>query len=78
VENLVVGSVAEAATEMRNVLRGQTGPRADMALVNAGAALYVAGKVPSIVDGYELAAETVASGKAVEKLKALVEMTNAA
>jgi anthranilate phosphoribosyltransferase len=76
VEDLVVGSVEEAADQMRKVLSGVKGPCADMALVNAGAALYVAGLAGSIPEGYGLAHETVASGRALEKLEALIDLSN--
>jgi anthranilate phosphoribosyltransferase len=75
--DLIVESVSDAAELMRNILNGETGPCADMALLNAGAALYVAGKTASIEEGYALARDVVASGKAIEKLEALVRMTNA-
>ncbi|HUT22983.1 MAG TPA: anthranilate phosphoribosyltransferase [Sumerlaeia bacterium] len=76
VEDLVVGSVEEAADQMRKVLSGAKSPCADMALVNAGAALYVAGLAGSIPEGYGLAHETVASGRALEKLEALIDLSN--
>lgn len=78
VEDLVVESVEEAAEELRNILAGRKGARSQMALVNAGAALYVAGLCASIPDGYQQAIEVVASGKALEKLDQLVELTNRA
>ena len=74
--DLLVDSVEQAGEEMRGILGGRGGPRADMALVNAGAGLYVAGQADSVADGYRLAADTVASGKAAEKLQALVDLTN--
>lgn len=77
IEDLVVSSIEEAAEKMREVLSGRKGPCSDVALLNAGAALYVAGKVASIGDGFHVAVETVASNKAIEKLEALVELTNA-
>ena len=74
---IVAGSVEEATQRMREVLSGRKGPCLDVALMNAGAALYVAGRASSLPDGYALAAETVAGGKAAEKLQALVDLTNA-
>jgi anthranilate phosphoribosyltransferase len=76
--DLRVASVEHAAEEILKVLRGEPGPRTDMALANAGAALYVAGRAPSLLEGCRLARETAASGKALEKLRDLIRMTNAA
>jgi len=78
VEDLLVDSTENAAEEMHKILAGGKGPRSEMALVNAGAALYVAGLAPSVPDGYGLAKETVAEGKALEKLDALIEMSHSA
>ncbi|MCM1553825.1 MAG: anthranilate phosphoribosyltransferase, partial [Butyrivibrio sp.] len=58
------------------VLNGEKGPRRDTVLMNAGAALYVAGKAASIADGVKLAAETIDSGKALAQLGRFVELTN--
>jgi len=47
-----------------------------MVLMNAGAAIYVSGKADSIKGGILLATESIDSGKAMEKLETLKEMTN--
>ena len=61
---------------VRRILRGdERGPKRDAVLLNAGAALFVAGKVKSLAEGWELAAETIDSGKAGTKLEEL-QMTN--
>ena len=57
---------------VRHVLHGdERGPKRDAVLLNAGAALFVAGKAKSLVAGWELAAETIDSGKAKAKLEEL-------
>ncbi|WP_373236089.1 anthranilate phosphoribosyltransferase [Cohaesibacter celericrescens] len=66
---------AKALTEL---LEGQTGPYRDIVLMNAGAGLVVAGKVDNLQDGITLAAETIDSGKALETLKTLVDVSNRA
>ena len=48
----------------------------DVVLLNSGAALYVSGSAASIDEGMRLAAESIDSGKARQKLEQLVQMTN--
>ena len=45
-------------------------------LMNAGAALYIGGKADSIKEGIALAADIIDSGKALETLNKLVEVSN--
>jgi anthranilate phosphoribosyltransferase len=70
------GDAAECAELTRRVLQGEKGPKRDVVLLNAGAALYVGGKAKSIVEGLRLGATSIDSGKAREKLELLVQMTN--
>jgi anthranilate phosphoribosyltransferase len=57
---------------IRRILRGdERGPKRDAVLLNAGAALFVAGKVKSLAEGWELAGETIDAGKAGAKLAEL-------
>lgn len=59
------------------VLSGkERGARRDIVLLNAGAALYIGGKAESVEEGIKLAAETIDSGRAMEKLETLVEFSN--
>jgi anthranilate phosphoribosyltransferase len=59
------------------VLKGESGPRRDIVLLNAGAALVVAGLAATVKEGMEMAAKAIDGGKAVEKLEALKNMTQA-
>ena len=60
------------ATIIRRILRGEEcGPKRDVVLLNAAAALFVADKTKSLVAGWALAAETIDSGKAAGKLAEL-------
>jgi anthranilate phosphoribosyltransferase len=60
------------ATIIRRILRGEEcGPKRDAVLLNAAAALFIAGETKSLVAGWELAAETIDSGKAAAKLAEL-------
>jgi len=65
----------ESAEQLRGLLQGVKGPRRDMLLLNSGAALYVAGKVPDMKTGVELATEVIDSGAALAKLEALVSFS---
>jgi len=78
VEDLLAGEDARGNAEITAaILRGEEkGPKADIALVNAGAAIYVAGKAETIPEGVEIARRTIASGAAYEKLEELRRMTN--
>ena len=73
VEELVGGTVEENARILREVLTGSMGPRRNVVLLNAGAALYVAGAAGSIEDGVSLATTSIDSGRAVAKLNGLVD-----
>lgn len=71
VEQLKGGSAQENAGIFRAVLSGEKGPRRAVVLLNAGAALYVAGRADTIRDGVKLAAEIIDSGAALAKMEAL-------
>jgi anthranilate phosphoribosyltransferase len=51
----------------------ERGPKRDAVLLNASAALLVAGQARSFAEGWELAAETIDSGRAKQKLLALAK-----
>ena len=60
------------ATIIRHILGNQErGPKRDAVLLNAAAALFIAGKAKSLVEGWALAAEVIDSGKAAAKLAEL-------
>jgi anthranilate phosphoribosyltransferase len=60
------------ASIIRRILRGEErGPKRDAVLLNAAAALFVADKTKSLIEGWALAAETIDSGKAAGKLAEL-------
>lgn len=76
-EELHGGNPDESAAIVRGVLESKKGPPRDVVLLNSGAALYVSGTAATIQDGIRLAAVSIDSGKARQKLAELVEMTNA-
>jgi anthranilate phosphoribosyltransferase len=71
-EDLLGGDKFQNAEITRKILSGaDRGPKRDAVLLNAGAALFVAGKTKSLAEGWELAGETIDSGKAKLKLAEL-------
>ncbi len=71
-DDLVGGDRDANAEIIRRILLGHDrGPKCDAVLLNAGAALFVAGHARSIGEGWEMASETIASGKARAKLDEL-------
>jgi len=74
--DILGGDAAQNAAITRGILEGSvTGPRRDMVLLNAGAALYVDGKAESIKEGIEMAAEAIDSGAAKEKLEEIIAVS---
>ena len=71
-------NVAEAAEQVRSVLKGEAGARLDMVLLNAGASLLAAGKADSLQAGVTQAREIVTSGAAFKKLEQLVSFSSSA
>ena len=70
--DLVGGDARTNAAIVRDILTGrERGPKRDAVLFNAGAALFVAGRVSSIDAGWDLAAELIESGQAEAKLREL-------
>ncbi|MGI6182446.1 MAG: anthranilate phosphoribosyltransferase, partial [Agathobaculum sp.] len=75
---LVGGTPKENAAITRAILSGgEQGPRRSIVLLNAGAALYIAGKADGIADGVRLAGKLIDSGAALRTLEALREASNA-
>ncbi len=66
------------AAILKHIFAGQAGAGRDIVLLNAGAALWVAGRVDGIRDGIAMAAKAIDSGKATETLNALVAFTQSA
>lgn len=61
----------------RSILAGEAGPRREIVLLNAAAALYAAGSAETLVEGLTLAAQSIDSGRASATLDRLIEVTNA-
>ena len=74
---LTGGTPAENAEITKAILKGEEkGPKRQAVCLNAGAALYIAGKATSIEEGVKLAESLIDSGAALKKLKEFVEETN--
>jgi anthranilate phosphoribosyltransferase len=72
--DLAGGTAAENAATIERLLAGEDGPRRDVVLLNAAAALLVAGKAESLTDGIRLAADSLDEGRAraaLDRLKAI-------
>ena len=74
---LTGGTPAENAEITKAILKGEEkGPKRQAVCLNAGAALYIAGKAASMEEGVKLAESLIDSGAALKKLEEFVEETN--
>lgn len=70
------GSAAENAAIIRRVLAGEHGPARDVVLLNAGAALFIAGVAASVQEGMSRAADGIDRGRAQRTLERLVALSS--
>jgi anthranilate phosphoribosyltransferase len=77
-QSIAGGDAGENAALIRAVLEGKSSPRRDVVVLNAAAALVAAERADHIGDALPLAARSLDSGAAREKLQALVAFTNQA
>jgi anthranilate phosphoribosyltransferase len=71
-----VNNLNEAKTMLLSVLEDKAGPAKDVAVLNAGAAIYIAGCAASIEAGVKQASAAISSGAAQAKLQQLIEFSN--
>lgn len=76
-ESLRGGSPQENASLIRRLFDGESGPRRDIVVMNAAAALVVTGIAQSFREGRELAEEAIGSGAAAHKLEQLQRFSSA-
>lgn len=76
--DLTGGTPKENAKITFDILNGEKGHKRNAVLMNAGAALYIGGKAETMKDGIALAEELIDSGKALEILNKLIEISNSA
>jgi anthranilate phosphoribosyltransferase len=70
------GLPEDNATIMRALLQGERGPKRDTVLLNAAAGLLAAGKASDYREGLSLAAKSIDSGKALDKLEQFIRLSN--
>lgn len=70
------GDARENAEAVLSVLKGERGPKRDVVLLNAAASLVCGFKAKDFKEGMRLAADSMDSGRALEKLLNLIEITN--
>ena len=75
--SIVGGTAEENAAVTRAILTGAQGPKTDIVLLNAGAAIYIGGKADSIQSGIEKARALIESGAAERKLQEFIAQSNA-
>ena len=76
-EDLAGGTPQENAEITRAILNGEKGPKRNAVLLNAAAALYVAGKADSMADGVKLAEKVIDTGLAKAQLERFIKLSNA-
>jgi anthranilate phosphoribosyltransferase len=75
IRELLGGDRAQNAEIIRAILGGAPGPRRDIVLMNAAAALVAGGKARDLKEGAELAGRSIDDGRARERLERLVDLT---
>ena len=76
-QDLEGGTPEENAKITRDILSGKDkGPKYETVLMNAGAALYIAGKATDIADGIEKARELIDNGEALKAMERFVDLSN--
>ncbi len=75
-EDLKGGDVAHNAAALRTLLHGRGGAYRDIVILNAGAALVIAGRAGDLKEGVAMALDGIMSGRAKKALETLVAITN--
>jgi len=73
--DLAGGSPGDNAEITKNILNGEKGPKRNIILINASAALVAAGKASNLKEGIALAEKSIDSGAATSKLYSLIRFT---
>ena len=75
-ESLLGGTPEKNAEITTNILKGEKGPKRDIVLLNAAAAIVAGGIADNLENGLEIAANSIDSGSALEKLEGLKSVSN--
>jgi len=75
-DSLIVDRPGRSLDMMRQVLDDKNGPARDIVILNAGAAIYVAGITDSLQQGVDKAREVIVRGAARKRLESLVQFSN--
>ncbi|MBA4373249.1 MAG: anthranilate phosphoribosyltransferase [Thermodesulfovibrio sp.] len=75
-QDMIGGDKDENAVLTVRILQGETGPKRDVVLMNAAAALMVAGRTQDLRIAYEIAREAIDSGAAARKLEEIRKVSN--
>ena len=70
------GDAVANALIIKSVLAGEKGPRRDIVLLNSAYALVAAGKIATPEEGLTMAAEAIDSGRGLQQVEKLAELTN--
>lgn len=74
-EDLMGGTAEDNAKILLEIFSGKPGPKADITLLNAGAAIHVAGLAPTLAGGVDLARKSIADGAALRCLEGLQRLS---
>jgi anthranilate phosphoribosyltransferase len=74
-DDVAGGTPDENADVTRRILAGEAGPRRDLAVLNAGAAILAGGRAKTLEAGVRAAEAAIDDGRAARALNALVDMT---
>jgi anthranilate phosphoribosyltransferase len=74
-EAVAGGTPEENAATTRAILGGEPGPRRDLAVLNAGAAIYAGGRAGTLAEGVTAAGDAIDSGAAAETLDRYVALS---
>ncbi len=74
-ESISGGDAAHNASLIRAILSGERGPRRDIVVANAAAAIVASGRATDFLEAAQLAATSIDSGEARKKLEALIAFT---
>ena len=75
INDFIVNSAEESASSINAVLDGAVGPKRDIVLLNASAAIVAGGGAENLKDGVQIAAKSIDSGEAKASLEKLIKLT---